>query len=362
MLPAELALRTGAAGILLITGIVMLRDRQEMESGPIAGLLTLSAAAHAGVSIAGVNPLTWSILLIAMGTPALLWTWTGAVFVDEFRASWRDAVGWATLPALGAFGLFIFRRPWVGTAENLLSLLFILLAAQRILSGLRDDLVERRRRLRPVLAGLTVLYAGGFVLMELLGANPPSGSPGRVFEAAALAALAGTFALVALRAGRSPFGSTVESEAPGGSDGAAAASETDSQEEALLARLQQLMQEEKVYRQEGFGVAALVAAMDVPEYRLRKLINQRLGHRNFSSFVNGYRLAEAMAALADPDQAGVPILTIALDAGFQSIGPFNRAFKAHTGMTPTAYRKQADSRTDAPIRGIGQPARQIGET
>ncbi|HSS82191.1 MAG TPA: helix-turn-helix domain-containing protein, partial [Reyranella sp.] len=134
------------------------------------------------------------------------------------------------------------------------------------------------------------------------------------------------------------------------------------QEEALLARLRQLMEEEKVYRQEGFGVAALVAALNVPEYRLRRLINQRLGHRNFSSFVNGYRLAEATAALADPAQADVPVLTIALDAGFQSIGPFNRAFKAHTGMTPTAYRKQADSRTQGPIQGIGQSNTEIGET
>ena len=45
------------------------------------------------------------------------------------------------------------------------------------------------------------------------------------------------------------------------------------------------------------------------------------------------------AALADRDQAEVPILTIALDAGFGSIGPFNRAFKAHTGLTPTEYRR-----------------------
>jgi AraC-like DNA-binding protein len=69
-----------------------------------------------------------------------------------------------------------------------------------------------------------------------------------------------------------------------------------------------------------------------------------------------------MAAFADPSQADVPILTIALDAGFQSIGPFNRAFKAHTGMTPSAYRKQAESRGDRPNSGIGQPAQEIGKT
>ena len=100
------------------------------------------------------------------------------------------------------------------------------------------------------------------------------------------------------------------------------------------------MEKELAYREEGLGIAALAARIGLPEYRLRRLINQRLGHRNFNSFVNGYRLAETIAALSDPSQAQVPILTIALDAGFQSIGPFNRAFKAQTGMTPTDFRRE----------------------
>jgi len=37
----------------------------------------------------------------------------------------------------------------------------------------------------------------------------------------------------------------------------------------------------------------------------------------------------------------VPISTIALDAGFQSLGPFNRAFKTETGLTPSEFRAQA---------------------
>jgi len=37
----------------------------------------------------------------------------------------------------------------------------------------------------------------------------------------------------------------------------------------------------------------------------------------------------------------VPVLTIAMDAGFQSIGPFNRAFKAATDSTPTEFRRLA---------------------
>jgi len=300
--------------------------------------------------------------LLAMGAPALFWIWAGAVFIDDFRPTWRAALAWAVLPGIAAFNLHA-RQPWIGTAESLLALLFVLLAAWRVLSGLRDDLLERRRQLRPLLAVFAVLLSVGQILRDIFYPGQPGGASGRIVEAVLLAALALAFALVALRAGfslaDSPAADTKERssavvETP--------ATEADDQNDALLARLLQVMREEKVYRQEGFGLGALVAALEVPEYRLRRLIHERLGHRNFSSFVNGYRLVEVTAALADPGQADVAVLTIALDAGFQSIGPFNRAFKAHTGMTPTAYRKQAESRTDRPISGIGQATTEIGKT
>jgi AraC-like DNA-binding protein len=117
------------------------------------------------------------------------------------------------------------------------------------------------------------------------------------------------------------------------------------QEAALSEALRELMEEQRVYRQQGLSIGDLGARLGTPEYRLRRLIHRRLGHRNFSSFINGYRLAEARSALADPTQARVPILTIALDAGFQSLAPFNRAFKAATGMTPSDYRRGCLSRT-----------------
>jgi AraC-like DNA-binding protein len=101
---------------------------------------------------------------------------------------------------------------------------------------------------------------------------------------------------------------------------------------------------DRVYRQEGLTIGFLSAKLGVPEYRLRQLINEGLGHRNFNAFLNGYRIEEAKAALGDPEQKDVPVLTIALDAGFQSVGPFNRAFKAATDLTPTEFRRLALAR------------------
>ena len=107
----------------------------------------------------------------------------------------------------------------------------------------------------------------------------------------------------------------------------------------LIDALMRLMADERVYRQENITIGVLAGRLKIPEYRLRRLINQRLGYRNFNVFLNNHRIEEAKAALADPAQAEVPVITIAMDAGFQSLGPFNRAFKAVTGVTPTEYRR-----------------------
>jgi AraC-like DNA-binding protein len=110
---------------------------------------------------------------------------------------------------------------------------------------------------------------------------------------------------------------------------------------ASLNRLERLMATERTYRQEGLTIGLMAVRLGMPEYRLRALINDGLGHRNFNAFLNRYRIDEAKAALADPGQVEVPVLTIALDAGFQSLTPFNRAFKADTGLTPTEFRRRA---------------------
>ena len=112
---------------------------------------------------------------------------------------------------------------------------------------------------------------------------------------------------------------------------------------ALAGRLDAHMRRERPYRAEGLTIAALASQLGEQEYRLRRLINGHLGYRNFAAFLNGYRLNEVREALADPAQRTVPILTIALDAGFGSLAPFNRAFREAEGMTPSAYRQARTS-------------------
>jgi AraC-like DNA-binding protein len=64
-----------------------------------------------------------------------------------------------------------------------------------------------------------------------------------------------------------------------------------------------------------------------------------LGFKNFNDFLNKYRVNEACGILTDPSQNEKTILEIAYSLGYQSIGPFNKAFKDLKDTTPTAFRK-----------------------
>ncbi|MET0282242.1 MAG: helix-turn-helix domain-containing protein, partial [Steroidobacteraceae bacterium] len=86
--------------------------------------------------------------------------------------------------------------------------------------------------------------------------------------------------------------------------------------------------------------ADLARQLGVAEYKVTRTISGTLGFRNFNQMVSQVRIERARAMLARADLAHLPVLTIALDCGFGSIGPFNRAFKLETGLTPTAYRQR----------------------
>ena len=118
------------------------------------------------------------------------------------------------------------------------------------------------------------------------------------------------------------------------------ASSVESKYQSVYLRLTQLMKENRAYAEHGLTIGSLAKTLDLPEHQLRELINQTMKYSNFSSFLNHYRVNEVKQALADPELARTPILTLALEAGFASLAPFNRAFKSEVGVTPTEYRQK----------------------
>lgn len=117
-------------------------------------------------------------------------------------------------------------------------------------------------------------------------------------------------------------------------------SEMTSDDVALGQRIEALFRDEGLHLNAELKVADIARHLMEPEYRISRAITAGLGEANFNRLANRYRIDHALALLADPDRSTAPILDIALDSGFASLGPFNRAFKTRTGLTPRQYRNQ----------------------
>lgn len=106
---------------------------------------------------------------------------------------------------------------------------------------------------------------------------------------------------------------------------------------AALARLEQAMAQERLYRDENLTLAQLAQAVGLSPHQLSELINRHLGC-GFSRYVRERRVAEAKTLLRDDPRASV--LSIGLATGFRSQSSFYAAFRELTGEAPGAYRKQ----------------------
>jgi AraC-like DNA-binding protein len=222
------------------------------------------------------------------------------------------------------------------TAPALLQTLFVSFALYWTLADWRVDLVERRRRARVLTFVIIGLFSIGAVLLSrvLVDWN----SPANFFVHVALTAIDLVilvfllFWLTEADVGRRLDFDPVD---PASRRPRQAA---DAEFGPALARLTALLEDERACQQEGLTLKALADQVGLPEYRLRKLIHEQLGYRNFNALLHDYRVREACQQLSDPGLRRTPILTIALSVGYSSVNTFNRGFREIMSVTPSAWR------------------------
>jgi AraC-like DNA-binding protein len=109
-----------------------------------------------------------------------------------------------------------------------------------------------------------------------------------------------------------------------------------------LKRLLDLMKEERPYIDGDLTLQKLAKALAMPPHHLSQIINEQL-NQNFFDFINHHRIEEAKRMLIDPARKHYSILAISEEVGFNSKSAFNAAFKKHTDMTPSEFRKVISS-------------------
>jgi len=338
----ELALRAACVALLLLLAALLWRDFRNSTAGRLAIALGLGSAAHAAsCSIGAPSAISiWHAPLIALstGNVVVFWLFCRALFDDGFALRWWHGLIWLAVAAFSFVNCM-----WIAPAGNArfsiiainaIALLFIALAVVQTISSWSADLVEGRRRLRIFIVAASALYGGLNAILQLLALHEEAAKIASVANITVLAGIVAAITCAMVQV-------TVRELFPAASAAPAKAAvpEQEAADQRLVEALMRLMSDERIYRHDNVTIGTLATRLSIPEYRLRRLINQRLGYRNFNVFLNEHRIEEAKAALADPTQVKVPVITIAMDAGFQSLGPFNRAFKATTGVTPSEYRK-----------------------
>ncbi len=344
----EIILRTAAVLVLLTLAGLMLCSRRRDHTTWLGALVALAVASFVVTSASGASARlgAWAYPLTALcvAKAAFFWLFARGLFSDEFRI--RPAHG-AVIGFTMVFGVWqqlLFRpqalhglaNEWQRLAAagfEFWVLVLVLLAMAEAHRGLNGDLVERRRRMRISFVVGVSGYLAAAVLVQGYNLVQQAHTP-RFLVAANLllitiAGMVAVWQLVQLRAG-----SWLEPEPMGAKPGDLAPLER-----RVLASLNAELAERRVYREEGLTIGRLAFRLGTREQVLRRVINQGLGYRNFNDFLHAYRIREACERLRRAEDARRPVLSIALDVGYGSIGPFNRAFKARIGMTPTRFRQ-----------------------
>ncbi|HUL96256.1 MAG TPA: helix-turn-helix transcriptional regulator [Usitatibacter sp.] len=349
---ADLLLRAATVALALTAAAAIASRPRRTEvagyaafavAGIAAFMIASAPGAHATLGLAAFFFNAW-----CLATPGVVWLLARALFGERGRHEAIHVAALGLLVALsmaGDYGRFRLGplASWPDAAHMLLlagraaALALLFSACAMAILHWRADLVEQRRRARAAFVAIV-----GCAFAALAGSEFVFGGRGAPLELL----LAGHSLLLALSFGLTLVlarGGLAEllSHQPVRGRGLLALVRSDGVDAALARRVSEEMASRKLWQQEGLGIAGLARELGTQEYRLRRAINRHLGYRNFNDFLHDYRLAEAAARLADAAQAHLPVLTIALECGYGSIGPFNRAFKARFGVTPGQFRNQA---------------------
>lgn len=286
------------------------------------------------------RPLRVTILLCVIAQPVFFWLMCNELFDDRFRLRW-----WHALLIAGKFILaaaLVFNRKItdifsVFPTEDFPRLIpnffytgaFVFHALAVVLRTNRADLIEPRRRMRAVvLIGTGVLIVHAIISAAALR---PAGL-GEISDTIGLTTItAALFASVAWGdlAWRELFAVQSKSTTP----------QTENADPIIMQKAVSAMESDELFRTEGLTVTALAENLAVHEYKLRRAINSGLGYRNFNEYLNFYRMRAAKKFLDAPENRDYPLIHLALDLGYPSPAPFNRAFKEATGMAPGQYRR-----------------------
>lgn len=353
MLTAEL-LRHMAISQLFMLGISAFIFHRKTYIGKLLTFFAICMACYLVFPLLDLSQnKTASFLLgrLAFATPAVLWLIAYAFLVDKLKvpmAVWICIAAYMLLRAIGSIYFHVVPAHPRFSLEFALfyivpASLGLFMCANMIflaLSGYDQDLIEERRKIRVPF----VLILGG--LFVLMGTNSAIGLAKQMSEgfpissetlewASVLCIFPVTLAVnvILFRLSFTNFQLTVPYEKYLSTR--STCENLDPRELEFKTRIISSMEQDKLFTKSGLTIGELANALNIQEYKLRHIINRHLHYKNFSNFLNGFRIKEAEKKLVNTNDS---IFNIGLDVGYTSLSSFHKAFKESHGKTPKEFR------------------------
>ncbi len=228
-----------------------------------------------------------------------------------------------------------------GNAAALVCISALFLVLFEAVSGFNGDLAPSERRFRlQFIAGYGVLI----IVSMVWAMNAPEGTFAGHWQDAALAGCG--FGAIILS--RLAVNFRLNNPLPVAVLKARRAPSAVADDERLTRLILETIADDAVFTTPNLKVAAFADMLGEQEYKVTQCVTGALNYRNFNQLVNEHRICRARSMLSTMQHDHESILTIAYGCGFNSIGPFNRAFKQETGMTPSEFRASAKRERSGP--------------
>lgn len=104
-------------------------------------------------------------------------------------------------------------------------------------------------------------------------------------------------------------------------------------------KLDELMREKKLYKDSELSLNSLACEMDLKAHLISRSLSEVLDER-FSDYINKFRVEDVRNLLKDYKNSKFTLLSLALEAGFNSKSSFNRAVKKHLGILPSELKSK----------------------
>lgn len=102
-------------------------------------------------------------------------------------------------------------------------------------------------------------------------------------------------------------------------------------------KLENAMEKDKLFKDQELSLHSISEQLNIKPYLISKSLSE-VNNKRFNDFVNEYRVNEVQSLLQNSNNSKYTLLSIAMDAGFNSKSSFNRAVKKQLGILPSELK------------------------